>query len=125
LITKSTITKPVSIQALTLTKRIALRRGIWYKTLNRIERAVIDLTVRYVDDIKSSKLAKIVTAIIDKLQNTMESATDRLIRTAGLVLTRKISVIAIKLGNKSASEWAEDHAFAQFLLVNSGKFGGA
>jgi hypothetical protein len=110
-----------SIQELALAKKLALRRGLWYRTLNRVERGIIDLTVKYVDNIKSSKLAKVVTAIIEKLQVSMETLADKMVRTVGLPLARKISEIAVSWGNHSASSWANDFAFARFLVFNFAK----
>ena len=111
----------LSIGKLNETKKHALRRGVWFKALNRIERGIIDLTVKYVDNIKSTKLAKVLTAIIEKLQATTESIVDKLVRTIGLPLTRKISNIAVNWGNRSASMWANDPVFARFLAVNFAK----
>ncbi len=107
-----------SVDILLQTKRLALRRGIWFKILNRVERGIIDLTVKCVDDIRSVKLAKVVTAIIDKLHFAVESTVDRLVRTIGLSLARKISNIAVNWGNRLASIWADDRAFARFLVFN-------
>jgi hypothetical protein len=109
------------VRILVTTRKLALRRGIWFKILNRVERGVIDLTVKYVDNIKSIKLAKVVTAIMDKLQSAMERIVDKLVRTVGLPLARKISEIAVSWGNRLASMWAYDCAFARFLVVNFGK----
>ena len=71
-------------------KKLALRRGVWFKTLNRVERAIIDLTVQCVDSIKSGKLAKLLTAITDKLQSAMESMVERLVRTIGIPLAERL-----------------------------------
>ena len=111
----------LSIKTLNETKKHALRRGIWFKALNRIERGIIDLTVKYVDNIKSAKLAKVLTAILAKLQTKTETMLDRLVRTIGLSLAQKISNIAVSWGNHSASMWANDPIFARFLVVNSTK----
>jgi hypothetical protein len=100
-----------------MAKKAALRRGIWFRALNRVERGVLDLTERYVDRIKSSKLAYVVTAILEKLKLATESAVDRLVRTVGLPLAQKISLIAQKLGNLSAQSWASDTSFACFLAI--------
>ena len=62
-----------------------------------------------------------VTAIIDKLQFAMEGMADRLVRTIGLSLARKISNIAVSWGNLLASKWAEDCAFARYLVFNVAK----
>jgi hypothetical protein len=113
--------KTISAKILVETKKAALRRGMWFKTLNRVERGIIDLTVRYVDNIKSSKLAKIVTAIIQKLELTSENMAKKLARTIGLPLARKISSIALGWGNLSASKWADDQAFAEYLAFHASK----
>jgi len=107
-----------SVRMLIQVKKLALRRGVWFKTLSRVERSIIDLTVICVDSIKSGKLAKLVEAIIGKLQSATESIFDKLVRTEGLPLARKISTIAVSWGNYSASKWAKDRAFARFLVFN-------
>lgn len=106
-----------SVGMLTQAKKLALRRGVWFKTLNRIERAIIDLTVQCVDSIKSGKLAKMLTAIIDKLQSAMESIVDKLVRTIGVPLAEKISCVAAGWGNVSAKSWTSDLSFAAFLAM--------
>ena len=106
-----------SVGGLAEAKRLALRRGVWFKVLDRVERGIIDLTVGYVVCIKSVKLAKLVSAIIGKLQFAMESMVERLVRTIGLPLVEKISSIAAGWGNISAKRWASDLSFAVFLAV--------
>lgn len=111
-----------SIKNLIEIKRVALRRRVWFKTLNKVERGIIDLTVKYVDKIRSTMLAKVLTAIIEKLQSTMRSRLDCLVRTIGSVMAERISEIAIKWGNLNAKLWAKDLMFAKLLTINSGKF---
>ena len=111
----------LSIRKLNETKKHALRRGVWFKALTRIERGIMDLTVKYVDNVKSAKLAKVLTAIIEKLQASTESILDKLVRTIGLALTQKISKIAVNWGNRLASMWADDPVFARFLVINFGR----
>lgn len=98
-------------------KKFALRRGIWFKALSRIERGILDLTMKYVNNIKSTRLAKVLTAIIEKLHQAMESKVDKLMKSIGLPLAEKISRIAVKLGNISAKNWASDLSFATYLAV--------
>ena len=102
-------------------RKRAFRRRVWYRVLNRLERGIVDLTMRYVDDVKSSKLAKVLTAIMDKLAQAMESMAERLVRTVGVPLAKKISALAVKWGNVSASKWAEDTEFARYLAFGLGK----
>ena len=110
----------ITIGKLVETKKAALKRKVWFRSLNRVERGIIDLTVKYVDNIKSIKLAKVVTAIIERLTLAMETFADKLVRTIGLPLTRKISNIAVSWGNRLAFMWADDRGFARFLAFNFG-----
>ncbi|MGD0644414.1 MAG: hypothetical protein ABSA75_05865 [Candidatus Bathyarchaeia archaeon] len=107
----------LSVGLLARAKQFALRRGVWFRTLSRVERGILDLTVQCVDCIKSGKLAKLLTAIVDKLQSAMESIVDRLVRTIGVPLAEKISCLAAGWGNVFAKSWASDLSFAVFLAV--------
>ena len=107
-----------SVGMLVEVKRLALRRRVWFRSLSRVERGVIDLTVKCVDIIKSGKLAKVVTAIIEKLQSAMESTVDRMVRAVGLPLARKMSRVAVGWGNHLAFMWADDLKFARYLALS-------
>jgi len=74
--------------------------------------------MKYVENIRSQKLAKVVTAIIEKLQLAIETTADRLVRTIGLPLARKNGNIAVGWGNLSASKWADDRAYARYLTLS-------
>ena len=101
-------------------RRAAFRRRVWFRVLNRVERGVVDLTMRYVDDVKSSKLARVLTAIMEKLVQATESMAERLVRTVGRELARKASDVAVGWGYRSAVTWACDSGFARYLAVNTG-----
>jgi hypothetical protein len=107
----------ISVGRLVEARRSALRCGVWFRVLNRIERGILDLTVRCVDRIRSARLAKVVTAILIKLKLAMESAVERLVRVVGRSLAQKVSSIALSWGNVSASQWAEDPLFARYLAI--------
>ncbi len=55
---------------LTQVKKIVLRRGVLFKTINRVECGIIDLTVQCIDSIKSTKLAKMLKV---KLQISLKN----------------------------------------------------
>ena len=59
--------------------------------------------------------------IMEKLQSILESMVDRLVKTVGLPLVRKISGIAVNWGNQLASKWTEDHAFPRYVAFNVAK----
>jgi hypothetical protein len=108
---------PVSINQIVFAKKTALRHNIWFNVLSRVERAILDLTARYVDRIKSAKLAQIVSGILEKLELAVETNVDRMVRTVGFSLAQKISNFALGLGYGSAGSWAADAGFARFLTI--------
>ncbi len=99
-------------------RRMAIRKRVWFKVLSRMERAVVSLTIRCVDRIRSAKLAIIVKAIVDKLNDAVKGGVERLMDTVGRLLAQKLSGIAVGWGNESACHWVEDYGFIQFLTVN-------
>ena len=98
-------------------KTKAMRSGAWFKALQRIDRVLFDLTIRVVDNIRSTKLAKSIAMLTRKLENAMESSFSSRLRAIGLPLAKKISFTAQKLGNISAAGWVFDSSFAIFLAV--------
>jgi len=95
----------------------ALRRGVWFKVLNRMERGLIDSVIKVVDRVRSTLLAKVLTSVVKKLLTAMESKVTRVMREVGQLLAQKISLIAQSWGNKSAKEWITNKGFVQYLAV--------
>jgi hypothetical protein len=100
--------------ALMKLKNKSLRAGAWFKALTRLDRALIDLTIKVADNIRSTLLAKGILAVIGKLEGLQNSIL-KSIRSFGLSLAQKLSLIAQRWGNASAKTWAIDPSFALFL----------
>jgi hypothetical protein len=114
---QSGIPQTLSIPKLTQIKKLALRRGLWYRTLNRLERGIIDLTVQFVSNIRSAKLAQALTAVVNKLKLSTESILSKTVKTYGFSQTQKISTIAQSWGNTHAIQWLNDFNFARYLSI--------
>ena len=95
----------------------AFRRRVWFKTLIRMERGLINSVIKVVDKVRSTLLAKVLTSIVKKLLTALESHVTRMMREVGRPLAKKISLIARSWGNKSAKEWMSNKGFIQFLAV--------
>ena len=95
----------------------AIRRCVWFRVLNRLERGLINLTLRVTDKIRSKVLAKALHSIVKILLEALESKVDLSIRHVGVPLAKKISQIAQKWGNNSAEKWSSDIFFVRFLAV--------
>lgn len=102
---------------LTALKTRSMRRGIWYRVLNRLERAQVDLTVKVVKKVRSPFLARVLDVIIGKLSDALQSRVSKIVKSIGFTQTLKLSRIAQSWGNKSARIWAQDSRFARFLAI--------
>ena len=102
---------------LALIKWRSMRRKVWFGGLDRVERAIINLTIECIERVRSIKLERIISTIVNKLTDAMKSALEKLTEDIGRPLAQKLSRIAWNWGNKSAVQWAEDHVFIQYLTV--------
>jgi hypothetical protein len=95
----------------------AIRAGVWFRALPRIDRALVDLTIKVASSVRSFTLAKNLLAVIRKLEGLLESSLSRALREVGLPLAQKLSLVAQKWGNSSAESWSSDSSFIKFLAV--------
>ncbi len=102
---------------LTKLKLKAIRAGVWFKALPRIDRVLVDLTIKVTENIRSRYLAKSLFAVVGKLETLLMSPFMQIVRTIGQSLAEEISILAQKLGNASAKSWATNRQFAIYLAV--------
>jgi hypothetical protein len=95
----------------------ALRAGVWFRALPRIDRALVDLTIKVGRSVRSTTLAKNIMVVIRKIDGLLESSLLRAFREVGLPLAQKLSLVAQKWGNALAKSWACDISFVNFLAV--------
>jgi hypothetical protein len=95
----------------------AKRAGVWFRALPRIDRVLVDLTIRVADNIRSVTLAKNILAVTKKLEGLLESSLLRAFREVGIRLAQKLGLVAQEWGNASAKEWISDISFIKFLAV--------
>ena len=96
----------------------AIRGGVWFRALSRIDRALVDLTIRVVHGVQSFTLARIVFSIVAKLEDALENRFFlNALKEVGFPQARKLSLFAQKWGNVSARNWAFDLSFARFLAI--------
>lgn len=95
----------------------AMRAGVWFRALPRIDRVLVDLTIKVTSNVRSVTLAKCILSIMRKLEGLLESKFVRAIREIGFSLACKLSLFAQKWGNVVAKSWVSDMRFARFLAV--------
>lgn len=109
----------IAKQDLIKVKTRALRLNVWFKALSRTERAIMDLTVKYVERVRSHTLEETISSIIDKILKALESRFLSNAEKVGREIMEKLGEIAEKWGNKTASEWKFDIGFIRFLGINA------
>jgi hypothetical protein len=95
----------------------AVRAGVWFRALPRIDRVLVDLTIKVASNIRSFTLARNLLAVVGKLDGLLESSLSRALREVGFPLAQKLSLTAQKWGNISAESWPSDSSFIRFLAV--------
>ena len=112
-------TVPLTRQTLANLKLKALRRGVWFRALKQSERKLLDLTIRIVHQVRSFLLARLVSEIVGKLCDVMESRVYRLMKSEGRSMVERLSEIAQSWGYWNAKYWAHDLGFMQYLVINN------
>lgn len=92
----------------------ALRRRVWFRVLSRMERGLVDLTIRWVDKVKSGKLARVLVRILVKLVQALESRMVRVLET-GRTMALRMSELAVSWGNQLAWDWRSKVGFQEAL----------
>jgi hypothetical protein len=105
---------PITREVLIGFRTRGLRRRLWYSTLSRMERGLVDLTIRWVDKVRSGLMAETLLRILVKLALALETGMERVLGR-GRVLAVRASELAVGWGNGSAYSWRFETAFANAL----------
>ncbi len=106
---------------------LAVRRRVWFRVLNRLERGLLDLTLKVAKRVRSRVLSNAVFSIVSKLAEALEGKVVRWMRKVGFEMAENLSRFAQDWGNVSAREWAYDLGFVRYLAVmkmNANEFNG-
>jgi hypothetical protein len=98
-------------------RKRAMRSGVWFRALRRIDRVLIDLTIKVACIVRSIKLVKSLVTLARKLEGIKVCSLSRAVREVGLPLAQKLSLLAQKWGNISAKGWAYAFSFVNFLAA--------
>ena len=97
----------------------ALRKRVWYRVLDRVERGIVNLTIDVVMKVQSSVLAGELVKILAKLRDASKSAFTRHVESYGYLKLREIVRQADALGCEGACGWLMDLGFAEWFALNS------
>jgi hypothetical protein len=100
---------PLTRRVLVDMKIRSLRRRIWFRVLDRMERGLVDLTIRWVDKIRNRTMTSVLLRILGKLVRAMEQGMARVL-SLGRELALKASELAVGWGYSDAYSWRFDRA---------------
>lgn len=108
----------LSIDHLREVRKLALRKHVWYRALDGLERGIVNLTIKLVEHVKSLRLAETIAKIMLNLEGALKSEYTRHLEAYGYSKMRTIIDTSVKLGCQEASSWASE-AFAQLITLNN------
>lgn len=97
----------------------ALRTRVWFRALSKVERAIVDLTIKCVEKVRSNVLARTISTIVNKLMESLEEDFMTRAEMIGYKVAEKLYIIGERWGNKACSTWKCDKCFVKFLGVNA------
>ena len=96
----------------------AIRRKVWYRVLDSVERGIVNLTLRIFEDVKSLTLCQILNTILEKLRVAIQSRFLRHVEHFGRERAAIIVSQAIGFGSSCAGAWLGDTGFHRWLSLH-------
>jgi len=97
-------------------KSDALRKRVWYKALDVVERGILSIAAKIIDSVKSDVLSFQLVKIIAKLRDACKSDFVRYFEQHGMKRGRTIQSQAYSFGYNSASNLLKDKGFIKYLI---------
>ncbi len=107
---RDVLDSPLTGRKLAGLKTRALRKRVWFRVLDRVERGLLDLTIRWVDDVRSGRFRETLLRILVKLAQAMEQGMARVL-VVGRELALRASLLAVRWGNDQAYAWRFEESF--------------
>jgi hypothetical protein len=95
----------------------ALRKRVWFRALDRVERSIVDLTIVFVEKVQSQVLAKELVRILAKLKDDSKSVFIKHVEGYGYRKLRLVVEQAKGFGSL-AQGWLMDLGYAEWFAVN-------
>ena len=95
----------------------AYRKRVWYRAIDDLERGIINLTVRVVEDVKSLTLIHVLEGIVDKIRLACMSVYSRHHREYGSDRARVVVGQALVFGSSVAEGWLCGDGFSRWLTL--------
>ena len=93
----------------------AVRRRVLFRALDGVERGILYLCTRVVDEVSSPVLGVQLLGIVRKLLDAFKSGFTRHVESYGYRRVVQVVSQALSLGCSMASEWLSDMGFIRYL----------
>jgi hypothetical protein len=97
-------------------KQKALRRKLWYSHLDEIERGILSLAAKIIENVKSDLLNSQILQIIVKLREASKSPFVKQVELYGRVRAEAIRKQGLSFGYKGSCKILGDRNFIRYLL---------
>ncbi|MBT7913298.1 hypothetical protein HN588_05260 [Candidatus Bathyarchaeota archaeon] len=98
-------------------RKQAIRKRVYYRALDRLERGILDLSSRLLDSAKNVVLLQQLYEIVMKLEEALKGRLQRHMESFGLRRGTEIIMQAVKFGYREAVGWLRDPGLAEYLSV--------
>ena len=98
-------------------RRRAIRKGVWFKALDNVERGILSLTARLVDKVESAVLGVELVKILNKLRDALKSGFVKQMEAFGFKRARELAKLALQWGHGAAQVWASDLSYVRYLTL--------
>jgi hypothetical protein len=106
----------ISQEYLRKVRSTAVRKRVWFRVLDRVERGIFNLTIDVVEKVQSQVLAEELVKILVKLRDASKSAFTCHVEGFGCMKLRRVVEQAKMFG--SMVSWLMDLGFAEWFAVN-------
>src|SRR2546422_10365669 len=107
---------PITREVLVGLKTRGLRRRVWHWALDRMERGLVDLTIRWVDKVRSGRITETLMRILEKLAQALETVIEKVLEK-GRELATRASELAVEWENESAFYRRFERIFSRAVSI--------
>lgn len=95
----------------------AIRHRVLYRCLDGLERGILYLSSRLVDEVSNLTLYGQLAEIVTKLESALRCGYSRHVEEYGVGKLVEVVLQAVRFGYRDAAGWIKDGGFAGYLAV--------
>lgn len=109
----------MNLELLERLRNRALRVGVYFRRLTRVERAIVDLSIKCQAKFKSKTFVKTISAIVAKILQALSNTFMAKVLRIGREMAGRASKTAQSWGNMPAAAWKDDPRFILYMGITA------